>query len=468
MAKKRKISGSCNMANRNKRIKKEEEVQSQNTGGSMVVDTYTSQLPELVINQIFSHLSTKSAIRASILSKEWASVCFSVLILDIDEDEGKKQIADHRDRRRKFLKFLSNCLKSREKEKYLEKFRLRMSYFGGDCAINKSLSFALERNVKELDICFKRENEVRKGRYYCLQQTALNNAKSLTILKLENLKIEEDSIDTISLTSLKTLSLKAVKFMTTTGFSRLYSGCPSIEYLSLTSCHGWDVRLSSSGLKHLEILCCEIKLKVEATNLESFKFRGDNGLRHHIIDMRNFYIASCQTLRSLEFSHAHFAIGWFKGLDSRFPLLERLVLHTCFSYSGIINIFSQHLKSFVFQECGNILSNFSMTAPNLSEATITIEERRDYDRLRYFLGNFDCSKKIRLHVNETEVCIFPEEMRKKYSPPLPSLKHLEVEIDTFTTVVTHSALMDSLRWMAPSLEFLSINRIHYMYDSRIS
>lgn len=453
------------MANRNKRIKKEEDDQVQNTGG-MVVDTYTSQLPELVIFQILSLLSTKHAVRTSILSKEWARLCSSVLLLEFDEDEGEKQCADdHRIRRRMFLKFLSKCLKLREKHTYLDKFRLRMSYFGGGCAINKSLRFALERNVKELDICFiKRENDVRRWRYYYLPQTALNNANSLTTLKLENMKIKEDSIDPIRLPSLKMMSLKAVSFMTNTGFSRLLSGCPSIEYLSLTSCHGWDVRLSSSRLKYLEIMCCEIKLGVEETNLESFKFRGDNGLRHHIVDTReNFYIASCQTLRNLEFFHTHFAGRWFEGLNSRFPLLERLVLNTCSSYSGRINIFSQNLKRFVFCDCGNIMSNFSMNAPNLSEATITIQGYNQTYQLRNFLGNFGCSNKIRLRVTDTAICIFPEEMRKERSPPLPRLKHLEVEADTFTTAVTHSALMDSLRWMAPSLEFLSINRIHYIY-----
>lgn len=105
------------------------------------------------------------------------------------------------------------------------------------------------------------------------------------------------------------------------------------------------------------------------------------------------------------------------------------------------------------------MPNFSMNAPNLSEATITIQERRyQYYQLRNFLGNFVCSKKIRLHVTDTAVCIFSEEMRKECSPPLPRLKNLEVETDTFTTAVTHSALMDSMRWMAPSLEFPSINR----------
>ncbi|XP_050379939.1 FBD-associated F-box protein At4g10400-like [Argentina anserina] len=444
------------MANRNKRFKKEED-QSQNTRG-----VYTSHLPELVINRIVSHLSTKNVVKASILSKEWASVCSSVLVLDIDEDEGNEQRDDHKKQRREFRKFLTSCLKIFEKQKYLEKFRLRMRYLGAaDSTIYKSVSFALERNVKELDICFKREIKGTNCKYFCLHQTALNNAKSLIILKLENLNMKEDSIDIISFPSLKTMSLKGVRFNTSTGFSRLYSGCPSIECLSLTLCHGWNVRLSGSRLKHLEIMSCEIKLRVEATNLESFKFRGDRGFRRHIIDMhKSFYIASCQTLRSLEFSHTHFPIEWFKGLDSRFPYLERLVLDTCFCHSGIINISSQNLKSLGFHECGNNLFNFSLNAPNLSEATITIEQRSHYDRLRCFLGNFGSCKKICLHVNEPEICIFPEEMRKK-SSPLPGLQCLAVDIETVTTTAAHSALMDSLRWMAPSLEFLSINRKYH-------
>ncbi|KAL6192701.1 hypothetical protein ACLB2K_033787 [Fragaria x ananassa] len=89
-------------------------------------------LPDLVIHEILKSLSTKQAVRASILSKQWERVWFSVPALDFDVDEIEQLGEDddlHANRLRrhiKFAEFVTMCLKRREKDKSLHRLRLRI------------------------------------------------------------------------------------------------------------------------------------------------------------------------------------------------------------------------------------------------------------------------------------------------------------------------------------------------------
>lgn len=387
--------GTSNGSYKNKKFRKDEKA-------SM---TYREGLPDLFINMILCLLSAKLAVRTSILSKQWARVWSSVPVLDFDEEEDQQPFADDRLRRRNFMNFLRRCIKCRDKEAPLEKLRLRMTYLGGDKSINKWLSFAFERNVKELDISFKRENYGVRCKHYYLPWAVLSIAKSLTSLKLENVRIK-DNIEPISLSCLRTMALKFVQ-LSNMAFSHLISGCPSLEVLSLASCSGWDVKLSSSTLKLLDIICSNIKIKVEAPKLEVFKLSGHG---NHILYMCNehFDIASCRTLKNLEFFKSIFADGWFEGLDSRFPVLEGLVLHHCRSWEPI-NVFSRSLQRLLYCDFGRTMSTFTMKAPKLSEATIIHEQRQymwnDQFSLQNLMGNFNSCEKMSLHVTDEKVCI---------------------------------------------------------------
>ncbi|XP_004298460.1 PREDICTED: putative F-box/LRR-repeat protein At3g44080 [Fragaria vesca subsp. vesca] len=120
-------------------------------------------LPDLVIHEILKSLSTKQAVRAIILSKQWERVWFSVPALDFDVDEIEQLGEDddlHANRLRrhiKFAEFVTMCLKRREKDKSLHRLRLRirMRYLSLDetCSshiVRKCLRFAMNRHVKEL------------------------------------------------------------------------------------------------------------------------------------------------------------------------------------------------------------------------------------------------------------------------------------------------------------------------------
>ncbi|XP_062016640.1 F-box/FBD/LRR-repeat protein At3g52680-like [Rosa rugosa] len=344
----------------------------------MVTDTYTAELPDNFIHQVLSLLSTKHAVRAGILSKEWGHLWSSVPVLDFDEDEDVQPSADNCKLKRKmFINFMRRCLKRRGKdESNIEKFRLHMRYFGGATIVNKWLSLAVERNVKELQISFIREREsgVRSYRPFYLPQAILNNAKSLTTLKLQSVTVK-DSIDPINLPSLKTMSLKLVQFRSTLSFLHLISGCPSLEHFLLTSCTGLsDLKILSLSLKSLEVVDCDVRgIQVEAENLESFKFHGNVFSRYmwHI-----FNIFSCQRVRSIEFSDIFLTSEWCEGFNSSFPLLESFILHKCHWNSWEhIKFFSQNLKRFEFSDSEPVKPFFSMNFPNLLEARIDLSHR---------------------------------------------------------------------------------------------
>lgn len=148
-------------------------------------------------------------------------------------------------------------------------------------------------------------------------------------------------------------------------------------------------------------------------------------------------IFSCRKIRNLEIFSAWFDDQWFEGLNSRFPILENLVLQNCMNHQldTMSNIDSQHLKRFELVGTSNridmatinapnlvsfsysnesspdfelpdLLTKFSLAAPSLLEATLTFVcsfAAKDFPPLINFLGEFDCSRKLSLSVKNTEV-----------------------------------------------------------------
>ncbi|KAM1112601.1 hypothetical protein EV1_045076 [Malus domestica] len=244
-----------------------------------------------------------------------------------------------------------------------------------------------------------------------------------------------------------------------------------------------DVKISSLSIKSLKVVQCSIVgMEIEAMNLEYFL--------SCYTSMSKINIASCQTLRNLNFSDRCLEGAWFEhGLDSRFPLLESLTMNNCIISSSIINVDNQRLKhialygydknvakvtlstpnllSFELSTAGylssaefsTLVSNFSISAPKLLEAMIIINFDPIVDSysssMRKFLGNFDCSRKLNLSVNAAQALIFSEETRKTCQPPLPTVEHLEVQ--TYSSAdVKEEDLGSSLEWLAPTVDSLRV------------
>lgn len=84
----------------------------------------------------------------------------------------------------------------REKAKttqVLDRFRLRMTGYlhGNSGIVNKWLSFACERSVKEVELSLEIAWNKQLQFYYCLSPISLLNANSVTSLNLEFVRIQD-------------------------------------------------------------------------------------------------------------------------------------------------------------------------------------------------------------------------------------------------------------------------------------
>nr|XP_011459960.1 PREDICTED: F-box/FBD/LRR-repeat protein At5g22700-like isoform X2 [Fragaria vesca subsp. vesca] len=450
-----------------------------------VVSSIRPPLPDLVTHQILQILPTKAAVRMSFLSKQWDGVWCSTPVLDFDEgDDPGKYDNDHIDlnkilEHRKFIniveKWLEFCEQEQHKQVLLNKFRLRMMrYVPGDYdSIDKCLSYVFERNVKELDISLRISRlfwgfswQIRLGFYYCVSRTTLANAKTLTVLKLEyvrikNLRLTKKQrrriknlgssmpVDTrLLLPNLKTMYLKNVQF-DKHALLYLILECPSIQGLSLTSCHcenSDDFHVISSSLKSLEIEHCDSRIILvdEAVNLESFTVSSNSSFLDYIT------LCDCPNLKYINVDAEH---------------LKHLTVsetHDCLK--ATIN--TPNLVTFSFE--GFSKSKILVKAPNLKVTRVFLDEEvlgfngpfRYFPTLRDFLEHIGFSKRVVLYINDFKALLFPENFRKNFSSPLYGVKHLVVVMPNSPKEVSDEC-SHALGWMAPSANHLSFEEYGY-------
>ncbi|KAL6197969.1 hypothetical protein ACLB2K_027761 [Fragaria x ananassa] len=417
-----------------------------------VVSSIRPPLPDLVIHQILQILPTKAAVRMSFLSKQWDGVWCSTPVLDFDEgDDPGKYDNDHIDlnkilEHRKFInvveKWLEFCEQEEQKQVLLNKFRLRMMrYVPGDYdSIDKCLSYVFERNVKELDISLRISRlfwgfswQIRLGFYYCVSRTTLANAKTLTVLKLEyvrikNLRLTKKQrrriknlgssmpVDTrLLLPNLKTMYLKNVRFDKHALLYLIFE-CPSIQGLSLTSCHcenSDDFHVISSSLKSLEIEHCDSRTiwVDEAMNLESFTVSSNSSF------LDDISLCDCSNLK-------------------------------------YINVHAEHLKHLTVSDTHDCLKA-TINTPNL---------------VTFSFDGFSKSK-ILVKAPNLKALLFPEDFRKNFSSPLLyGVKHLVVVMPNSQKEVSDiPEFRHALGWMAPSTNQLSLGEEnHQQFLANIS
>ncbi|XP_050387419.1 putative F-box protein At3g58860 [Argentina anserina] len=268
-----------------------------------------AHLPDIVINQIFRMVDTKTAVRMSFLSKQWEGMLSSLPVIDFDEGDYQQFHKDELSiQHNQFINILHDylkvCVKDREAKPttLLDKFRLRMTrYSSRDASIvYKLLSCSIERGVKELDISL---GGFTVKRYYYLCRTNLINAKTLITLNLEHVRMKnidsfvepiDYSVSVRLLPSLKTMSLKTVQFDHNALFFLVWE-CPYIEHLSLASCSFEfpEILLKSHTLKSMEIKNCKAsKAELHLEHLESLT-----------IISSDFPLTSVDLKRCLELKH---------------------------------------------------------------------------------------------------------------------------------------------------------------------
>ncbi|KAL6218546.1 hypothetical protein ACLB2K_011756 [Fragaria x ananassa] len=413
----------------------------------MADSTLPPDLPDLVMQQIILRLPTKPAIRMSSLSKQWEGIWSALRVLDFKEGDLPQDDDDANDKHAKFINILVRYLEFRKKEKQqplLDKLTLHMRYLFGDedAIICKLLSNSLDRNVKELDISLKsKQQEVECC--YCLSRTVLMKAKYLTTLKMEYLRIKEiESAETEPLCpSLKTLFVKTVHFDNKALFY-LVSGCPAVEYLSLTSCSfdTYVLHVSSCSLRKLAVKNCDVEnIEVDKyMNLESFTFISKFPL-----------LQSISLVDTINLNH----------IKIRAQQLTYLGLFGCHDQlNATVNTPSLHHLDIH----AHLTAKVSVKSPNLWLARITLEEQ-ELSTLnwswKYFATFCDfltpfCSKNIILVIRDLKAIIFPaENFKSACYPPFPGTNRLRLILSNPPTEDSDiSDLEESLLWMAPNAE----------------
>ncbi|GMN72105.1 hypothetical protein TIFTF001_051937, partial [Ficus carica] len=268
--------------------------------------------------------------------------------------------------------------------------------------IDSCLAFVRLSQLKELDLC------VSSSSLYSFPVAAFG-LRSLSCVKLCGVAL--DHLTSVELPNLISLTLEKVE-LDDKALHNLLTGCSSLEKLRLKECKNLvNPRISNLSLKILEIVDVSrenspVIFRVEAMNIQSFVYSGADCVP-------NLNLPSVEVLQNLSFSNLRFRDRWLEDLISRLPLLESLSLSNC--------------------KFGDLLLEFSMIAPNISQANIQLNNPVAYNT-RWYFGLVDFLRNCR--------------------SPLPTLKHLKVK--TNLPLSRESELRDALLWASPSLETILI------------
>lgn len=313
-----------------------------NAGTEMVIDRISS-LPEDIIHHVMSFLSTVEVTQTSVLSKRFNSIWSTFPVIDFDEYSfliGTPSI-DLRDQSKidEFLNFVDNSLQHRRSNISLKRFRLWVAfcYVKSDPRINRSIDFALESNVQELDLDIHLQNGLK---YYNLPHRVLA-AKSIKVLKLEGCNL---------------------------GVQDLILNCPLMEDFRLKDCDGLkSIMVSTAKLLSLELDCCKDleRIKVNAQNLQSFFFMPSR--RSSVTKPCEINLCACEFLKTLKVGGPSITDKWFECHVPKFTLLEMLSLDGCETLQKI-KISLQRLKSIELLRCLSIV-DAELDAPNLLSFT---------------------------------------------------------------------------------------------------
>ncbi|XP_018459995.1 F-box/LRR-repeat protein At3g59210 [Raphanus sativus] len=224
-------------------------------------------LPDNLLCQILSNLSTKEAALTSVLSKRWRYLF--ALVPDLDFDSFSSQHTDHTS----FIDFVDRVLKLRGKD-HVNKFSLKCGDGFEDEDVYPWISNVLRHGVSDLSL------HVSSSLVYWLPSKVFAS-KTLVRLKIGPEDGPIVKLRNVCLPQLKTLSLDSVVFVEgEIGFAKLLSGCPVLEELSFCNLEWgyWgSCSVASKILKRLTLYCAHCddnpkRVSFDTPNLVYFKY----------------------------------------------------------------------------------------------------------------------------------------------------------------------------------------------------
>ncbi|KAG5551550.1 hypothetical protein RHGRI_009828 [Rhododendron griersonianum] len=184
-----------------------------------------SSLPGNVLHHILSFLSTKDAIRTSILSTKWEYLWTSISNIDLNDTcpwIGKKED-------RSLLDFVDRVFHFHDASD-IKSLTVKSSELVNSSRVNSWISASMRHNIEELNLSLSWKAQP-------VLPCHLFTCQSLVTLKLfMNWSLKVPSLTHFS--NLKTLELSYVTFSDDNSTQHLFSSCPVLQELALVNC-GW-------------------------------------------------------------------------------------------------------------------------------------------------------------------------------------------------------------------------------------
>ena len=196
-------------------------------------------LPDAILSHILSFVTTKQAVRTSILSTRWRYLFALVPNLDFQLDYGNFP---------SWKKPKSSTIKSFESfvdrvlffHNSIEKFCLKCEKGFDSSRVCGWISAALWRGVQHLDLTIFILN-------FTTLPGVLFTCRTLVTLKL-NIYFVLNVPNDVCFPNLKTLYLRSIEFQNDDSVKRLFSNCVSLEDMVIEDCYFWNI--SNFNISH--------------------------------------------------------------------------------------------------------------------------------------------------------------------------------------------------------------------------
>ncbi|CAD5193998.1 unnamed protein product [Musa acuminata subsp. malaccensis] len=244
-----------------------------------------SELPDAVLHQILSFLSTREAARTSVLSTRWRPLWSAVPSLHFYQEEFP--------RRESLLELVEGAWAARDADVTISTFRLVVSENIDRCYVRRWLENAAERNVEEVEI----EVSVGSGDDgsgivpdYLLRCQSLRSLK--LVLPLWKVVFDDGAVGPGSLTTMHLKGIQSCK----SSLGTLISSCPVLQELRLEDCYFDLLKITANELKWLTVSRCIFdaynEVVISTPKLLSFHYTSGKAQGCFIRDMANLVDAS--------------------------------------------------------------------------------------------------------------------------------------------------------------------------------
>ncbi|KAK4257410.1 hypothetical protein QN277_007003 [Acacia crassicarpa] len=222
-----------------------------------------SELPDSLLHHILSFLSTRDAIRTSLLARRWKFLWTYLSDFNIKLEDRQKQI----------IHLFNQVDTILDKAKFIRRFSLvAFEDVNVDKVYYWIIILLLKHKIQELELSLDLRSPFLLANY----STVL---KSLNVMNLE-LPCVLEVAGCVHFPCLKTLALHFITFVDETSAQQLFSGCPVLQKLTLDNC-GWkNVQNVSIKIPTLTTLIIEdesdsilnCKVTIDAVNLRSLSY----------------------------------------------------------------------------------------------------------------------------------------------------------------------------------------------------